>query len=171
MKVHLPGIASQLIPAFSKLGMILLLSVPFLPGCQKADDPDLNAVDMELFAEDFVSPIQVASSHNSQRLYVVDQVGKIWVVDRNGYKRPTPFLDISSKLVSLNPDYDERGLLGVAFHEGFKTNGRFFVYYQLPPRAGGPVPGATWNNLSRVSEFNVIAEQQRADPNSEKVIL
>ncbi|HEY8895349.1 MAG TPA: PQQ-dependent sugar dehydrogenase [Niastella sp.] len=126
---------------------------------------------MELLAEDFVSPIQVASTNNSQRRYVVDQIGKIWVIDNKGYKRPTPFLDISSKIVSLNPDGDERGLLGVAFHEDFKTNGRFFIYYQLPPRAGGPVPGATWNNLSRVSEFNVISEEQRADPNSEKVIL
>jgi glucose/arabinose dehydrogenase len=61
--------------------------------------------------------------------------------------------------------------LSVAFHEDFKTNGRFFIYYQLPPRAGGPVPGASWNNLSRISEFNVIADEQRADPNSEKVIL
>jgi glucose/arabinose dehydrogenase len=33
------------------------------------------------------------------------------------------------------------------------------------------VPGASWNNLSRISEFNIIPEQQRADPNSEKVIL
>lgn len=171
MKVNLPGITSQLIPALSKLGVFMLLCVPFLPGCQKVNDPNLNAVDMELFAEDFVSPIQVASTHNSERLYVVDQIGKIWVIDRNGFKRPTPFLDISSKLVSLNPDYDERGLLGVAFHENFKTNGRFFVYYQLPPRAGGPVPGATWNNLSRVAEFNVLPDLQRADPNSEKVIL
>lgn len=126
---------------------------------------------MKLFAEDFVSPIQVVSTHNSQRLYVVDQIGKIWVIDQSGYKRPTPFLDLTGKMVSLNPGYDERGLLGLAFHENFKTNGRFFVYYQLPPRAGGPVPGATWNNLSRVSEFNVMADVFRADPNSEKVIL
>ncbi|OQP51684.1 PQQ-dependent sugar dehydrogenase [Niastella populi] len=131
----------------------------------------MKGVDLELIAEDFVSPIQVLATHNSDRLYVVDQVGKIWVIDGNGYKRPTPFLDLSSKMVTLNANYDERGLLGVAFHEDFKTNGRFFVYYQLPPRAGGPVPGATWNNLSRVSEFRLLPDGSRADPNSEKVII
>jgi glucose/arabinose dehydrogenase len=171
MKVNLTGIASRLIPASLKQSVFALLSVLSIQSCQKSDDPSLNGVDLKLIAEDFVSPIQVASSHNSQRLYVVDQIGKIWVIDRNGYKRPTPFLDISSKMVSLSPEGDERGLLSVAFHENFKINGRFFIYYQLPPRAGGPVPGASWNNLSRISEFNVIADEQRADPNSEKVIL
>jgi glucose/arabinose dehydrogenase len=171
MKFNLPANASHLIPAFLKQSVFALLSVLLIQSCQKSEDPDLNAVDLKLIAEDFVSPIQVASSHNSQRLYVVDQIGKIWIIDRNGFKRPTPFLDISSKIVSLNPEGDERGLLSVAFHEDFKTNGRFFIYYQLPPRAGGPVPGASWNNLSRISEFNVIADEQRADPNSEKVIL
>src|SRR5688572_28827183 len=119
MKVNLPPITSQLIYAFSKPVLFLLLLLFVLQGCHKFDEPNLNGVDMELIGEDFVSPIQVVSSHNSERLYVVDQIGKIWVIDRNGYKRPTPFLDISSKLVALNPDYDERGLLGVAFHENF----------------------------------------------------
>jgi glucose/arabinose dehydrogenase len=171
MKVYLPTVASRVITTFFKPGAFILLAVLLIQSCQKSLDHNLNSVDMELLAEDFVSPIQVASTNNSQRRYVVDQIGKIWVIDNKGYKRPTPFLDISSKIVSLNPDGDERGLLGVAFHENFKINGRFFIYYQLPPRAGGPVPGATWNNLSRISEFNVIPEEQRADPNSEKVIL
>jgi glucose/arabinose dehydrogenase len=171
MKVNLPAIACRLKPFFLNSVVFVLLSVLLLQSCQKSLEHDFGSIELKLFAEDFVSPIQVASSHNSQRLYVVDQIGKIWTIDKDGYKRPTPFLDISSKIVSLDPDGDERGLLGVAFHEDFKTNGRFFIYYQLPPRAGGPVPGASWNNLSRVSEFNVISDLQRADPNSEKVIL
>lgn len=171
MKVYLPTLTSRVITTFFKPGAFILLAVLLIQSCQKSLEYNFDSEDLELLAEDFVSPIQVASTNNSQRRYVVDQIGKIWVVDNKGYKRPTPFLDISSKIVSLNPDGDERGLLGVAFHENFKINGRFFIYYQLPPRAGGPVPGATWNNLSRISEFNIIPEQQRADPNSEKVIL
>lgn len=171
MKVYVPAIASRLFSAFLKPGVLVLLSVLMIQSCQKSVGVDLNIAAMQLVAEDFVSPVQVASTRNSQRLYVVDQIGKIWAIDANGYKRPTPFLDLTGKIVSLNPNGDERGLLGVAFHEDFKTNGRFFVYYQLPPRAGGPVPGATWNNLSRISEFNVTADQQRADLASEKVIL
>lgn len=171
MKVYLPAVTSRVITTILKPGVFVLLIVFLVQSCQKSLEHNFGSVDIELLADSFVSPIQVASTNYSQRRYVVDQIGKIWLIDRNNHKRPIPFLDISSKIVSLNPDGDERGLLGVAFHEDFKTNGRFFIYYQLPPRAGGPVPGATWNNLSRVSEFNIIPELQRADPNSEKVIL
>ncbi|HUP13879.1 MAG TPA: PQQ-dependent sugar dehydrogenase [Niastella sp.] len=171
MKVYLPTTACRMITTFLRPGVFTLLSVLLMQSCQKFEETNLIAVDMKLVAEDFVSPVQVASSHHSQRIYIVDQIGKIWLVDRTGYKRPKPFLDLSSKIVSLDPNGDERGLLGLAFHRDFKTNGRFFVYYQLPPRAGGPVPGASWNNLSRVSEFNVIGDNERADPNSEKVVI
>lgn len=172
MRLSHSNIAGPRVPAFTSLIAILLLCL-ILQGCKKNKDADkeIKGVDMELIAEEFVSPIQAVATHNSDRLYIVDQIGKIWVIDGSGIKRPTPFLDLSSKLVTLNPDYDERGLLGVAFHEDFKTNGRFFVYYQLPPRPGGPVPGATWNNLSRVSEFGLMPDGSRADPNSEKVII
>jgi glucose/arabinose dehydrogenase len=171
MKVNLPAFACRMNFSFLKPGLFVVLSVLLLQSCQKTVDHDLNAVKLQLISEDFVSPIQVASSHHSERIYVVDQIGKIWLIDRNGNKRQKPFLDVSSKLVSLNPDGEERGLLGVAFHRDYRTNGRVFVYYQLPPRAGGPVPGASWNNLSRVSEFNATGEQNYVDPNSEKVIL
>jgi hypothetical protein len=164
-------IFSHFLTVFAVLGTVILLSTVLLQGCQKEINYNFNSVDLKLIAEDFVSPIQVAASHHSERLYVVDQIGKIWVIDRNGYKRPTPFLDISSKLVNLNPAYDERGLLGLALHPEFKTNGRFFIYYQLPPRAGGPTPGASWNNLSRISEFTVLPNVLRADLSTEKVIL
>jgi glucose/arabinose dehydrogenase len=167
MRNNLPAISRHFIPLFTALLLCMLL----LPRCQKSIVYKLKGVDMQLIADDFVSPVQVVSTHNSQRRYVVDQIGKIWVIDKDDLKRPNPFLDISHKLVSLNPAYDERGLLGVAFHPDFKTNGRFFVYYQLPPRAGGPVPGVSWNNLSRISEFNVSSDVFRADLNSEKVIL
>ena len=139
MRHNHSNIAFHLIPSFAKLGTIVFLSILIVQGCKKQDDSKRKDIDLQLIAEDFVSPIQVLSTHLSDRLYVVDQIGKVWVIDGNGYKRPTPLLDISSKLVTLNPAYDERGLLGVAFHEDFKTNGRLFVYYQVPPRAGGPL--------------------------------
>jgi glucose/arabinose dehydrogenase len=149
---------------------LVLVGMLMLAGCKKHEVQQEEA-DLQLIAEDFVSPIQVIATHLSERLYVVDQIGKLWVIDGNGSKRSTPVLDISSRLVPLNPAYDERGLLGVAFHEDFKTNGRLFVYYQLPPRAGGPLPGISWNNLSRISEFKVFPETLVADLNSERIIL
>ncbi|MCS3802196.1 PQQ-dependent sugar dehydrogenase [Niastella sp. OAS944] len=174
MRCNYSDIASRLIPAYIKPGAIVLLVLLLLQACQKSnDDPEKEKknVDLELIAENLVSPVQAIATHNSNRLYIVDQIGKIWVIDGSGNLRSTPMLDISNKVVPLNPDYDERGLLGVAIHKDFKTNGRIFVHYQLPPRAGGPVPGASWNNISRVSEFHVSPDGSRADPNSEKVIL
>lgn len=171
MRITLPSLAGNLIRAFAGAGTLVLLSILLLHGCKKQDVPKIKAVDIQLIADNLVSPIQVVASRNSQRLYVVDQIGKVWVIDKDGNKRPNPFLDVSSKLVTLNPAFDERGLLGLAFHPDFKINGRFFVYYQLPPRAGGPAPDVLWNNLSRISEFNVLTDQAMADINSEKVLL
>ncbi len=133
----------------------------------------VKAVDLQLVADNMVSPIGlVAVPDESKRLFVIDQIGKVWIIDETGTKLNTPFLDVSSLMVSLSPFYDERGLLGMAFHPEYAMNGRFFVYYTAPPRSGGPVPGASWNNISRISEFSVSS----SDPNqailgSEKIIL
>jgi glucose/arabinose dehydrogenase len=66
----------------------------------------------------------------------------------------------------------ERGLLSLAFHPDFKTNGKFYVFYTAPPRAGGPQPGVSWNNLTRISEFKVSASNSNlADLATERIIL
>src|SRR5438046_7953442 len=81
-------------------------------------------------------------------------------------------MDVTSTLIPLNPTYDERGLLGLAFHPQFSSNHKFYVYYQLPPRAGGPSAGIPWNNLSRISEFQVsTSDANAADMSSEKILL
>jgi glucose/arabinose dehydrogenase len=61
---------------------------------------------------------------NTGKLYVVEQAGRIRLVD-NGVLISTPFLDISDNVVSGG----ERGLLGLAFPPGYATSGRFYVYY------------------------------------------
>jgi glucose/arabinose dehydrogenase len=153
------------------MGLFVLVT-----GCKKDDHhhpPPMNEVDVEQIADGMVSPIgAVAVPDDSKRLFVIDQVGKIWIVPEGGNKLATPFLDLSSKLVSLSPNYDERGLIGFAFHPQYRQNGRFFVYYQLPPRAGGPNDSTQWNNLSRIAEFHVSAsDPNMADMGSEKLLL
>lgn len=80
-----------------------------------------------------------------------------------------PFLDLREQMVRLNPSFDERGLLGLAFHPAFAQNGRFFVYYSAPLRPGGP---EGWNHTSHISEFRVSASNpDRADAASERIVL
>jgi glucose/arabinose dehydrogenase/plastocyanin len=81
----------------------------------------------------------------------------------------TPFLDIRDRMVTLNPAYDERGLLSIAFHPKYPTNGRVFVYYSAPLRAG---VDPTWSCTNRLSEFHVSAsDKNQLDPSSEKILL
>ena len=68
-------------------------------------------------------------------------------------------------MVTLSPGFDERGLLGLAFHPDFATNGRFFVYYNAPPRVAG------FNNTDRLSEFRATPGANVADHGSERVVL
>lgn len=101
--------------------VMAFLSVIFLSlvsGCQKGDNTHMpDSVDLQLLTDNLVSPLTAMEAPDlSHRLFIVDQVGKVWIVDKDGQKMAQPFMDITSKLVSLNPSYDERGLLGFAFH-------------------------------------------------------
>ncbi|HEX6846987.1 MAG TPA: PQQ-dependent sugar dehydrogenase [Chitinophagaceae bacterium] len=166
--------------------LLLLAGTIFIAaGCKKMEDtppiaeettaavPKLKqAVDLQILEDGFVSPIGVVPiPDNSGRLIVIDQVGKLWVLDANGNKRAAPFIDLTGRMVTLNPGFDERGLLGVAFHPDYASNGRLFIYYNAPPRAGGPTPVTTWNNLSRFSEFRISADPNVVDMSSERVFL
>jgi glucose/arabinose dehydrogenase len=134
---------------------------------QEADSP---AVGLRLVADGLTSPVTLVSAGDgSGRRFVVDQVGLIRVLRPDGTLAPEPFLDLRSRIVPLMPEFDERGLLGLAFHPGYAGNGRFFVYYSAPLRAGAPVG---YDNTARVSEFRVsAANPNRADPASERIVL
>ena len=174
LKSRLIGVVGISRKSFLWLFVIIFLQFSILPSCKKNDTTQGPfAPDLKLVLDNLVSPLTVLETPDAtKRLFVVDQIGKVWIVDSTGTKMPNPFIDISSKMVALNPQYDERGLLGFAFHPGFKTNGRFFVFYTAPPHAGGPEPGSSWDNLTRISEFGVSSTNpNQADISSEKVIL
>jgi len=59
-----------------------------------------------------------------QRIFIVEQGGKIRIL-QNGQLLTPAFLDLDT--ISLFSG--ERGLLGLAFHPDYTTNGRFFIYY------------------------------------------
>lgn len=83
-----------------------------------------QTINLQSFASGFSSPVAIVHAGDT-RLFVVEQTGQIKILNANGTINATPFLNISS-LISTG---GERGLLGLAFHPNYTTNGYFFVNY------------------------------------------
>ncbi len=147
-------------------GLALFIAIA---GCDGPGPTDAT-IGLQKLAEGLTAPVKlVPVPDGSGRLFVVDQIGLIRVIDSFGNLREEPFLDVRSRMVTLSAAYDERGLLGLAFHPNYTTNGRLFVFYTAPPSGQTP---AGFNCESRVSQFFVSAgDVNRADANSEKIIL
>ncbi|KUJ55678.1 PQQ-dependent sugar dehydrogenase [Chryseobacterium aquaticum] len=79
---------------------------------------------LEEFATGLSNPVEITNANDS-RLFVVQQNGIIKIIQPNGTINAADFLNISSKIIFGG----ERGLLGLAFHPQYATNGYFFVYY------------------------------------------
>jgi len=141
-----------------------VLGGPQLPGFSTQPEGDLGCVCGLPVATGLRNPIAaVHSGDGSGRLFIVEQIGQIHVLDANNTLLSEPFLDISDRVLISAKKGDERGLLGLAFHPEFEQNGRFFVYYFTSVNS---------NDESRISEFHL---QDRipniADASSERIIL
>lgn len=114
-----------------------------------------QSINLVEFTTGLTSPVEITNANDS-RLFVVQQNGIIKIIQPNGTINPTQFLNISSKIIFNG----ERGLLGLAFHPQYSTNGYFFVYYNNT--AGNIV----------VARYSVNpTNPDVADPNSEKILL
>lgn len=80
------------------------------------------------FATGFSSVSEIVHPPNESRLFVVEQGGIIKILNSNGTTNATPFLNISSGISTGG----ERGLLGLAFHPNYASNGWFFINYTNP---------------------------------------
>ena len=131
---------------------------------------------LKLIADGLTSPLDLAQPDDGTgRLFIVDQIGLIRVVDGGGALLAEPFLDLRDRLVHVGIDfgggfiYDERGLLGMALHPDFASNGRLFVCYNTPKRPDDP---PEFDSRLRISEFSVSSgTPNRADRDSERVLL
>jgi glucose/arabinose dehydrogenase len=79
---------------------------------------------LERMASGLEHPTYLTSPPGDRRLFVVEQTGTIRVIN-DGQLLATPFADLSSRVT----EGGEQGLLGLAFHPDYATNGRLFVYY------------------------------------------
>ncbi|MBN2599139.1 MAG: PQQ-dependent sugar dehydrogenase, partial [Candidatus Thermoplasmatota archaeon] len=141
--------------------LLIGLFVRLIPGDSNALTATLKRVASGLRAPTMLT----ITGDGTNRLFIADQPGKIYVIE-NDELLQTPFLDLTSKMVKLNPIYDERGLLGLAFHPSYETNGRFFVYYSGMKTAEGV------DHESIIAEYRVSTDDPNvADPSSEKIVL
>ena len=107
------------------------------PGGKLPGSPKIALVKV---AGGFSDPVNAASANDgSGRIFVVERVGRIKVVNKDGSVQEEPFLD----LTNINPlgsdvqtGFVEQGLYSVAFHPKFKENGYFFVHYASLPFNG-----------------------------------
>ena len=117
----------------------------------------LTALKAEDFMEGFTLPLGIENC-GDERLFIVEQGGKIWITLPDGSKLPIPFLDISDKVFT---EGGEQGLLGLAFDPDYAENGYFYVNYT----------SKTKGNTS-ISRFKVnAANPNRSNKSSELVLL
>jgi glucose/arabinose dehydrogenase len=122
----------------------------------------------QLISGGFSSPVHVAAPPgDTNRLFVVERGGLIRIINlSNQTVNGTPFIDVND---SPNSDVDtagEGGLLSIAFHPNYSSNGFFFVYYTCDIDPGAPDIFGT-----RISRFTVTGNPDIADPNSETRFL
>lgn len=111
---------------------------------------------LENFATGLIAPVDIAHC-GDERLFIVEQAGRIMIVNPDGSVNPTPFLDIRTR---VNDSGGEQGLLGLAFDPEYASNGRFYVNYTA----------GSGNGSTRVSRFRVTEAPNVADPDSEEIL-
>jgi glucose/arabinose dehydrogenase len=136
-------------------------------------------IELQTIAVGLAAPVHLThAGDGTNRLFVVDQPGQIRII-HNGILLKKPFLDVADRLVTLgffgtlNPftDFDERGILSVAFHPDFANpvspgHQKIYTYTSEPNDfiADFTVPlpgGAVFDHQSVIAEWTVDA----SDPN------
>lgn len=138
------------------------VAVGLMAGCGGGNGGSAGPVTLSLtpIAQGFDRPLFMTwPDDGTFRRFVVEQSGRVRIVQRNGAVAATPFLDLSGVVSSGN----ESGLLGLAFHPRFGLTRRVYVYFTS--ERDGPLK-------SFLSEFRTTAgDANRIDPTSERVLL
>jgi glucose/arabinose dehydrogenase len=114
-------------------------------------------------------------------LFVVDQPGQVWKINLTDGNKGV-FLDVSLDLVSLGVvgpgSFDERGLLGIAFHPDYAMNGLVYTFTSEPVTGGvadySTLPPGEADHHSVISEWQVSNPGDTSslvDPASKRVLL
>ena len=143
--------------------MLLCIGALASAGCANSTDPGDSTADnnrggmqlaVEVIASGLKSPVHLSAPKDDRRLFVVEQAGVIRII-ADGRLLVTPFLDIRGRVGSGG----ERGLLSLAFHPDYASNGLFYVNY------------TDNNGDTRVERYTVTTDPNLANPGSAKLIL
>ena len=145
---------------FNKPVLPLLLLL-FISAASIAQD-----VTLQLVTDELTHPTAMAVTKKEPNvLFVCEQEGRIRMIE-NGKLAPAPFLDIHDELIKKQ-GYEERGLLGLAFHPDYAVNGKFYVYCSVPTNKGKGV-----DHQSEVREYTVPKNNPRlADKSNMRRVL
>src|SRR5262245_51242316 len=107
------------------LGFVVAILCFLFCGCTKeSSQKKSNAVVLIPFAEGLEAPLYVSAPAADSRVFIVEQPGRIRIV-KDGKLLSRPFLDITDRVGYGG----ERGLLSVAFHPNYASNGFLYVNY------------------------------------------
>lgn len=117
------------------------------------------AIQLNEVAAGFDAPLKAVTAPGIQgSIFVVEQTGDIVRVElSNGAK--SKFADVSNDLILGG----ERGLLGLAFHPDFATNGLFYTYQSEPRRASQDLL-VDYSTINNPNHRSMITEYQASDP-------
>lgn len=118
--------------------------------------PPLQRVSLDLVFDGMRQPSAIAAPPGDDRLFVVQRVGVIRILDADRSMLDPAFLDLTDQVLAGGI---EQGMLGLAFHPDYANNGRFFVYYT---DKGG---------RRQLSEFTVSTDPNVTSADTERVIF
>jgi glucose/arabinose dehydrogenase len=170
--------------SFAMRGDFLVSGLPIA----EAIEPSPIRIDLETIASGLTAPVDLLPDPQiPDWLYVVDQAGRILVIHQ-GQLQIEPFLDVTNRIVqplgilgSFDvDDFDERGLLGLAFHPDFidaSKPGYHKVYTYTSEPVQGPADFTINLSPDQINHQSVITEWQlttgglNIDPASARVLM
>ena len=111
---------------------------------------------LQLVAAGLEFPSAIVGGPDGTFYVTESRSGLIRVIEADGSVRSEPFLDLSDRVLTGG----ERGLLGLALHPDYESNGRLFVHYTRAP-----------DGAVIVSEFARAGDRDSAELGSEQMLL
>lgn len=156
----------------SALRLVAALAASALMALSGAPAMAQANIKLEKVVSGINTPLAMVQPPGDPRMFIIEQNGRIRILEA-GQLKPTPFLDVRSKIKTLFQDFDERGLLGIAFHPKFKDNGKFYVAYSAHLDYQADLGQMLWYDHSNVVEEYTVSSKDKnvADPSSARRIL